>query len=30
MHPGDSPMFIHRQGLHPAWPILAMRTRVHD
>ncbi|MEU4420122.1 polysaccharide deacetylase family protein [Actinoplanes sp. NPDC024001] len=30
MHPGDSPMFIHRQGLHPAWPILALRTRVHD
>ncbi|MBG0562637.1 polysaccharide deacetylase family protein [Actinoplanes aureus] len=30
MRPGDSPMFIHRQGLHPAWPILAMRTRVHD
>lgn len=30
MHPGDSPMFIHRQGLHPAWPILAVRTRVHD
>ncbi|MDI6097291.1 polysaccharide deacetylase family protein [Actinoplanes sp. NEAU-A12] len=30
MHPGDSPMFIHRQGLHPAWPIMAVRTRVHD
>ena len=30
MHPGDSPMWIHRQGLHPAWPILAVRTRVHD
>jgi peptidoglycan/xylan/chitin deacetylase (PgdA/CDA1 family) len=30
MHPGDSPMFIQRQGLHPAWPIWAVRTRVHD
>ncbi|GAA4950900.1 polysaccharide deacetylase family protein [Actinoplanes utahensis] len=30
MHPGDSPMFIHRQGLHPAWPLMAVRTRVHD
>lgn len=30
MHPGDSPMFIHRQGLHPAWPLWAVRTRVHD
>lgn len=30
MHPGDSPMRIHRQGLHPAWPIWAVRTRVHD
>jgi peptidoglycan/xylan/chitin deacetylase (PgdA/CDA1 family) len=30
MHPGDSPMWIHRQGLHPAWPIWAVRTRVHD
>jgi peptidoglycan/xylan/chitin deacetylase (PgdA/CDA1 family) len=29
MHPGDSPMTIHRQGLHPAWPIGAVRTRVH-
>ncbi|GGN71034.1 hypothetical protein GCM10010112_37990 [Actinoplanes lobatus] len=30
MHAGGDPMFIHRQGLHPAWPILAVRTRVHD
>ncbi|KUL35307.1 polysaccharide deacetylase family protein [Actinoplanes awajinensis] len=30
MHPGDSPMWICRQGLHPAWPIMAVRTRVHD
>ncbi|RSM72283.1 polysaccharide deacetylase [Actinoplanes sp. ATCC 53533] len=30
MHPGDSPMWIQRQGLHPAWPIWAVRTRVHD
>ncbi len=30
MHPGDSPLHINRQGLHPAWPIWAVRTRVHD
>ncbi|GLX99766.1 hypothetical protein Acsp01_01460 [Actinoplanes sp. NBRC 101535] len=30
MRVGGSPMFIHRQGLHPAWPMLAVRTRVHD
>ena len=30
MRAGHSPMFIHRQGLHPAWPIMAVRTRVHD
>ena len=30
MRPGDSPLLIHRQGLHPAWPIWAVRTRVHD
>ena len=30
MHPGDTPMWIRRQGLHPAWPIWAVRTRVHD
>ncbi len=30
MHAGDSPMAIHRQGLHPAWPLGAVRTRVHD
>jgi peptidoglycan/xylan/chitin deacetylase (PgdA/CDA1 family) len=30
MHTGDSPMAIRRQGLHPAWPLSAVRTRVHD
>lgn len=30
MHPGDSPMWIQRQGLHPAWPMWAVRTRVHE
>jgi peptidoglycan/xylan/chitin deacetylase (PgdA/CDA1 family) len=30
MHGGDSPMWIQRQGLHPAWPLWAVRTRVHD
>ena len=30
MHPGDTPMWIKRQGLHPAWPMWAVRTRVHD
>jgi peptidoglycan/xylan/chitin deacetylase (PgdA/CDA1 family) len=30
MHPGGAPMAIHRQGLHPAWPLWAVRTRVHD
>ncbi|MDY7090683.1 MAG: polysaccharide deacetylase family protein [Actinomycetota bacterium] len=30
MQPGHSPMMIHRQGLHPAWPLWAVRTRVHD
>jgi peptidoglycan/xylan/chitin deacetylase (PgdA/CDA1 family) len=30
MHPGDSPMEIQRQGLHPAWPLWAVRTRIHD
>jgi peptidoglycan/xylan/chitin deacetylase (PgdA/CDA1 family) len=30
MRPGGSPMRIHRQGLHPAWPLWAVRTRVHD
>jgi peptidoglycan/xylan/chitin deacetylase (PgdA/CDA1 family) len=30
MHTGDSPMWIQRQGLHPAWPLWAVRTRVHD
>jgi len=30
MRPGDSPMWIQRQGLHPAWPLWAVRTRVHD
>jgi peptidoglycan/xylan/chitin deacetylase (PgdA/CDA1 family) len=30
MHAGDSPLWIQRQGLHPAWPLWAVRTRVHD
>ncbi|HEX5202852.1 polysaccharide deacetylase family protein [Paractinoplanes rhizophilus] len=30
MRVGDSPMWIHRQGLHAAWPLPAVRTRVHD
>ncbi len=30
MRSGDSPMYINRQGLHPAWPLWAVRTRVHD
>ncbi|MCO8276577.1 polysaccharide deacetylase family protein [Actinoplanes sp. TRM 88003] len=30
MQPGDHPMAINRQGLHPAWPLWAVRTRVHD
>jgi peptidoglycan/xylan/chitin deacetylase (PgdA/CDA1 family) len=30
MQPGDPPMFIHRQGLHPAWPLRAVMTRVHE
>jgi peptidoglycan/xylan/chitin deacetylase (PgdA/CDA1 family) len=30
MYPGDSPMTMQRQGLHPAWPLWAVRTRVHD
>lgn len=30
MHPADSPLWIRRQGLHPAWPMWAVRTRVHD
>ena len=30
MHSGDTPMWIQRQGLHPAWPEWAIRTRVHD
>lgn len=30
MRPGDSPLLIHRQGLHPAWPLWAVRTRIHD
>ena len=29
MHPGDPAMSICRQGLHPAWPMGAVRTRVH-
>jgi peptidoglycan/xylan/chitin deacetylase (PgdA/CDA1 family) len=30
MHTGDTPMWIQRQGLHPAWPLWAVRTRVHE
>lgn len=30
MHPGDPATAIRRQGLHPAWPLWAVRTRVHD
>jgi peptidoglycan/xylan/chitin deacetylase (PgdA/CDA1 family) len=30
MHPGDSPLCIRRQGLHPAWPLRAVMTRVHE
>ena len=30
MHAGNTPMWIQRQGLHPAWPLWAVRTRVHD
>jgi peptidoglycan/xylan/chitin deacetylase (PgdA/CDA1 family) len=30
MQPGDSPLLIHRQGLHPVWPLWAVRTRVHE
>jgi peptidoglycan/xylan/chitin deacetylase (PgdA/CDA1 family) len=30
MHAGDDPYAICRQGLHPAWPLAAVRTRVHD
>jgi peptidoglycan/xylan/chitin deacetylase (PgdA/CDA1 family) len=30
MRPGESPMRIRRQGLHPAWPLMAVRTRVHE
>ncbi|XVU23119.1 polysaccharide deacetylase family protein [Actinoplanes sp. CA-054009] len=29
MHPGGPVMGIHRQGLHPAWPLWAVRTRIH-
>jgi peptidoglycan/xylan/chitin deacetylase (PgdA/CDA1 family) len=30
MHAGGPPMGIHRQGLHPAWPLWAVRTRIHE
>jgi peptidoglycan/xylan/chitin deacetylase (PgdA/CDA1 family) len=30
MQPGGSPWSVSRQGLHPAWPLPAVRTRVHD
>jgi peptidoglycan/xylan/chitin deacetylase (PgdA/CDA1 family) len=29
-HRGDPPLLIHRQGLHPAWPLRAVMTRVHE
>ncbi|HEU4423552.1 MAG TPA: polysaccharide deacetylase family protein [Pilimelia sp.] len=30
MRPGDTPWAIRRQGLHPAWPMWAVRTRLHE
>jgi hypothetical protein len=30
MHCGDSWLGIRRQGLHPAWPLRAVMTRVHE
>jgi peptidoglycan/xylan/chitin deacetylase (PgdA/CDA1 family) len=30
MRPGDPPWGIRRQGLHPAWPMWAVRTRLHE
>jgi peptidoglycan/xylan/chitin deacetylase (PgdA/CDA1 family) len=30
MGPGDSPMAILRLGLSPAWPVWAVRTRLHE
>ena len=30
MYAGGPPMGIHRQGLHPAWPLWAVRTRIHE
>jgi peptidoglycan/xylan/chitin deacetylase (PgdA/CDA1 family) len=30
MTPGDSPLAVRRCGLSPAWPMLAVRTRVHE
>ena len=30
MGPGDSPMSILREGLSPAWPVWAVRTRLHE
>ena len=30
MGPGDSPMAILREGLSPAWPVWAVRTRLHE
>jgi peptidoglycan/xylan/chitin deacetylase (PgdA/CDA1 family) len=30
MGPGDSPMAILREGLSPAWPVWAVRTRLYE
>jgi peptidoglycan/xylan/chitin deacetylase (PgdA/CDA1 family) len=30
MGAGDSPMAILREGLNPAWPVWAVRTRLHE
>jgi peptidoglycan/xylan/chitin deacetylase (PgdA/CDA1 family) len=30
MKAGDSPMFILREGLSPAWPIAAVKVRLHE
>ncbi|MCW2600015.1 MAG: polysaccharide deacetylase [Frankiales bacterium] len=30
MSPGDSPFAVRRNGLSPAWPLMAVRKRVHE
>jgi len=30
MRAGSSPLCMSRQGLHPAWPLRAVMTRVHE